>query len=31
MYLMKSLMDRVEYAMAEGKANEVRLIKHLPA
>ena len=31
MYLMKSLMDRVEYAIAEGKANEVRLIKNLPA
>ena len=31
MYLMKSLMDRVEYAMAEGRANEVRLIKNLPA
>ncbi|HTO94993.1 MAG TPA: ATP-binding protein [Bacteroidota bacterium] len=31
MYLMKSLMDRVEYTIAEGKANEVRLIKNLPA
>jgi len=29
-YLMKSLMDRVEYTIAEGKANEVKLIKNLP-
>ena len=29
-YLMKSLMDRVEYSIAPGKANEVRLIKYLP-
>jgi len=29
-HLMKSLMDRVEYSIAPGKANEVRLIKNLP-
>ncbi len=29
-YLMKSLMDRVEYAIVPGKKNEVRLIKKLP-
>ena len=29
-HLMKSLMDRVEYSIVPGKANEVRLIKYLP-
>jgi serine/threonine-protein kinase RsbW len=29
-YLMKSLMDKVEYSIVSGKANEVRLIKYLP-
>jgi len=29
-HLMKSLMDRVEYSIAAGKANEVRLTKYLP-
>ena len=29
-YLMKSLMDKVEYEMTPGKMNEVRLIKYLP-
>jgi serine/threonine-protein kinase RsbW len=29
-YLMKSLMDKVEYSIAPGKANEVRLTKYLP-
>jgi len=29
-HLMKSLMDKVEYSMAPGKINEVRLIKYLP-
>jgi serine/threonine-protein kinase RsbW len=29
-YLMKSLMDKVEYAIVPGKKNEVRLTKHLP-
>lgn len=29
-YLMKSLMDRVEYAIVPGKKNEVRLTKNLP-
>jgi serine/threonine-protein kinase RsbW len=29
-YLMKSLMDKVEYAMVPGKKNEVRLTKNLP-
>lgn len=29
-YLMKSLMDKVEYAVVPGNANEVRLIKYLP-
>ena len=28
-YLMKSLMDRVEYSIEPGKQNEVRLIKYL--
>ena len=28
-YLMKSLMDKVEYSIARGKANEVRLTKYL--
>ncbi len=28
-YLMKSLMDRVEYNIEPGKKNEVRLIKYL--
>jgi serine/threonine-protein kinase RsbW len=28
-YLMKSLMDKVEYAIKPGKPNEVRLIKYL--
>lgn len=30
MYLMKSLMDKVEYSIVSGKANEVRLTKYLP-
>lgn len=30
-YLMKSLMDKVEYNIEPGKRNQVRLIKHLPA
>ena len=30
MYLMKSLMDKVEYTIAQGKKNEVRLTKFLP-
>jgi serine/threonine-protein kinase RsbW len=29
-YLMKSLMDKVEYNIQPGKKNEVRLIKYLP-
>ena len=29
-YLMKSLMDRVEYDIEPGKRNQVRLIKHIP-
>ncbi len=29
-YLMKSLMDRVEYEIVPGKRNEVRLTKNLP-
>lgn len=29
-YLMKSLMDRVEYDIEPGKRNRVRLVKHLP-
>ena len=29
-YLMKSLMDKVEYDIEEGKSNMVRLVKHLP-
>lgn len=29
-YLMKSLMDKVEYDITPGKRNRVRLIKHLP-
>jgi serine/threonine-protein kinase RsbW len=29
-YLMKSLMDRVEYEIVPGKKNEVRLAKNLP-
>ncbi len=29
-HLMKSLMDRVEYSINPGKANEVLLIKYLP-
>ncbi len=29
-YLMKSLMDGVEYAIVPGKKNEVRLTKNLP-
>ncbi len=29
-YLMKSLMDRVEYDIVPGKKNEVRLTKNLP-
>ncbi len=29
-YLMKSLMDKVEYNIEPGKRNQVRLIKHLP-
>ena len=28
-HLMKSLMDKVEYSIAPGKANEVRLTKYL--
>lgn len=28
-YLMKSLMDEVEYSVTPGERNEVRLIKHL--
>jgi serine/threonine-protein kinase RsbW len=28
-YLMKSLMDRVEYRIEPGKKNEVRLVKYL--
>ena len=31
MYLMRSLMDRVEYTAYPGPRNEVRLIKYLPA
>jgi serine/threonine-protein kinase RsbW len=30
MYLMRSMMDKVEYAMAPGRRNEVRLTKYLP-
>lgn len=29
MYLMKSLMDKVEYLIGPGKKNEVRLVKYL--
>ncbi len=29
-YLMKSLMDKVEYHIEPGKQNRVRLVKHLP-
>jgi anti-sigma regulatory factor (Ser/Thr protein kinase) len=29
-YLMKSLMDKVEFDIAPGKLNEVRLTKYLP-
>ena len=29
-HLMKSLMDRVEYSIAPGKSNELRLTKYLP-
>jgi serine/threonine-protein kinase RsbW len=29
-YLMKSLMDKVEYNITPGSMNEVRLIKYLP-
>jgi serine/threonine-protein kinase RsbW len=29
-FLMKSLMDKVEYNITPGKMNEVRLIKYLP-
>jgi serine/threonine-protein kinase RsbW len=29
-YLMKTLMDKVEYSIEPGKPNEVRLIKFLP-
>lgn len=29
-YLMKTLMDKVEYSFEPGKPNEVRLIKYLP-
>ena len=29
-YLMKSLMDKVEYSIVPGKRNEVRLTKSLP-
>jgi serine/threonine-protein kinase RsbW len=30
MYLMRSLMDKVEYRIIPGKRNEVRLVKTLP-
>jgi serine/threonine-protein kinase RsbW len=30
MYLMRSLMDKVEYKITHGKKNEVRLVKSLP-
>jgi serine/threonine-protein kinase RsbW len=30
MYLMTSLMDKVEYRMRPGRENQVRLIKYLP-
>lgn len=30
-YLMRTLMDKVEYSYDPGKRNEVRLIKYLPA
>jgi serine/threonine-protein kinase RsbW len=30
MYLMKSMMDKVEYAISPGRHNEVRLTKYLP-
>ena len=30
MYLMKSLMDSVEYKIVQGKKNEVHLVKFLP-
>lgn len=29
-YLMKSLMDKVEYDIEPGKRNQVRLVKHIP-
>jgi anti-sigma regulatory factor (Ser/Thr protein kinase) len=29
MYLMKKLMDKVEYHLLPGKKNEVRLVKYL--
>lgn len=29
-YLMRSLMDKVEYNIVPGKRNEVRLVKYLP-
>lgn len=29
-YLMRSLMDKVEYDIEPGKRNRVRLVKHLP-
>ncbi len=29
-YLMKSLMDKIEYNIEPGKHNQVRLIKHIP-
>ena len=29
-YLMKSLMDKVEYDIEPGRRNQVRLIKHIP-
>ena len=29
-YLMKSLVDKVEYDIEPGKRNQVRLIKHIP-
>lgn len=29
-YLMKSLMDKVEYDIEPGKRNQVRLTKHIP-
>ncbi|MBI5472127.1 MAG: ATP-binding protein [Ignavibacteriae bacterium] len=29
-YLMKSLMDKVEYDIEPGKRNQVKLIKHIP-